>query len=62
MDEATKIQMEELKNEIKDLRDVIKPIAESYQAAVKLGTWATKLVVFISVAIGIIIGYKNLFK
>jgi ABC-type dipeptide/oligopeptide/nickel transport system permease component len=61
MEEIQKHEMEDLRQEIMELKEIVKPIAESYQAAVKLGTWATKLVVLISVGIGIYASIKGIF-
>lgn len=53
---------EKLDREIKDIKDILKPLTETYTTAVVLGKWIMGTLVFISVLIGIILGLKNLFK
>lgn len=53
---------EKLDGEIKEIKDILKPLVETYGTAVMLGKWVMGLLVFISVLIGIILGIKNLLK
>lgn len=52
----------EVKQSIKDLSDLIKPMVETYTAANKVGKWLVAIVTFISIIIGIVLGLKRLFK
>lgn len=53
---------DDLKCQIKELKDMIKPMATAYSASLQLGKWAVGLLTFISIIIGIILSLKSLFK
>jgi hypothetical protein len=55
-------EISELRQEIKELRDIITPMAETYQAASKVGKWAVGLVTFISIMFGIALALRELFR
>jgi hypothetical protein len=42
--------------------EILKPISETYITASRLGKWGMGLLVFISISIGVILGFKNLVK
>jgi len=50
------------KEDFDKLMEILKPITESYGAAIKLGKWGTTILVTISIIIGILLGIKNLIK
>lgn len=45
-----------------DMSAILTPMNESYQAAIRIGKWTSGLLVFISIAIGIVLSLKDLFK
>jgi len=45
--------------EMQELKDLIKPMAENYIAASKLGKWMMAILVFVSVIVGIILSVKS---
>lgn len=62
MTDAHDIEIRELREEIQKLSDIIKPLGETYCAAVKIGRWASGLLVFIAVGIGVVLSFKELFR
>jgi len=52
---ATTEQVESLTKEIQELKEILKPMAETYVAVTKLGKWAGQGLVIISITIGIIL-------
>ena len=51
-----------LDKEIAEIKEMMKPLSETYRVAVVLGKWVMGLLVFISVLIGVILGLKSLLK
>ena len=60
--EERKIIAERDSKAIEELQKSITPMIESYKASMKLGKWAMGLLAFISIIIGIFLGFKNLIK
>ena len=45
----------------KEIIDLLKPIAETYTTVSNLAKWLSALLVLISIVIGIILGWKDIF-
>jgi hypothetical protein len=43
----------------KEIMDMLKPIARTYDGANLMGKWIMALLVFISILLGVFIGWKN---
>lgn len=56
------VDQSEVKKVIQDLSDIIKPMAETYAAATRIGKWTSGFLVFISVGIGIALALRDLFR
>lgn len=52
----------DLRREIAEIKDILKPISETYKTATTIGSWAKGLLVFVSVMIGVVLGLKDIFK
>ena len=50
-----------IENNQRTMADILKPMNESYQLAIRFGKWVSGVLVFISIAIGIILSLKDLF-
>lgn len=48
--------------QIKELRTLISPMIETYSAALRIGKWTSKTIVFISVLVGVFYSIIDLFK
>ena len=55
-------RIDSLEKKVDELANIIKPMAETYAAAVRVGKWSSGILVFISIMIGIALGIKELFK
>lgn len=42
--------------------ELLKPIAETYTTVSTMGRWGMAVLVFISIMIGVVLGFKNLLK
>ena len=51
-----------IKVQLKELKDLLTPIADTYKTVGVLAKWTTASVVFISICIGIVWNLKNLLK
>ena len=51
-----------LAKDFKDFKTDVKPMVDSYKTATTIGGWFWKIMVFISLTVGIIIGLKDVFK
>ena len=60
MSQDVQHELEDLKQEVQELKDIIKPMAEAYSAAVRIGKWGAALAGFVSIMIGIALGLKEL--
>jgi len=61
MSQELQREIEDLKQEVLELKEIIKPMAETYAAAVRIGKWTSALFVFISIMLGIVLALKALF-
>lgn len=50
-----------LEDQHKELLEKLTPMIDAFNAASKLGKWGTSLLVFLSVAIGIVLGIIKIF-
>lgn len=48
-----------LEQSIVEIRDLLKPISETYSSVTRMGKWAMTVAVFISIVIGIIMGLRS---
>ena len=55
-------QHKEMMEYMKEIKDIIKPIAITYTTANTLLKWMMALIVLISIIIGIIVGWMQIFK
>lgn len=62
MDSDIKHEVAELRDEIREIKEILKPISETYRTATTIGSWMKGLLVFISVMIGVVMGLKDIFK
>jgi len=62
MDADIKHEVAELRDEIREIKEILKPISETYRTATTIGSWMKGLLVFISVMIGVVMGLKDIFK
>lgn len=46
----------------KDILDLLKPISETYTTVSTMGRWGMAFMVFISILIGVVLGFRNLTK
>lgn len=51
-----------INQQLKEVKDILKPITETYTTIARLGKWGTAILVFISIVVGIILGVKELFR
>lgn len=51
----------DLENGQRQILELLKPISETYRTVSTLGKWMMALLVFISISIGIVLGFRNLF-
>lgn len=51
-----------LDKEIEEIKEMMKPLLETYQVAVVLGKWIFGALVFLSVLLGIILSVRQFFK
>ncbi len=61
-DQEQNEELAKLSKDIKDLQDIMRPIAETYRTVSALGKWSMAGLVFLSVLIGILLGIRNLFR
>lgn len=52
----------ELREEIAEIKEILKPISDTYRTATTIGSWTKGLLVFISVSLGVIMGMRDIFK
>lgn len=52
----------ELQEEIRELKNMTKPLLETYKTAVKLGKWIMAGLILLSIIVGILVGIKSLLK
>ena len=65
MNDGLKISRDEfddLKHDIAEIKNILKPIAETYSAFTKLGSWAKFTLGIIVAVLAIIAGIKQLWK
>lgn len=60
--ERLKKKEEMLDNEISEIKEMMKPLLETYTVAVYLGKWLMGTLVFISILLGIILAVQKLWK
>lgn len=60
MEEPKVCSHEDLRDEIREIKETLKPIAEAFNAVSKLGSWGKALLVVVSVIVGLFISIKNL--
>ena len=60
LNQKTEDRISALEKGQKDIIDLLKPIAETYTTVSTLAKWFMALAVFISITIGIIIGWKDI--
>lgn len=53
---------EEHARDMKDIMDLLKPLAETYKTASTMGKWIMAAAVFISIMLGIILSLQSFFK
>lgn len=53
---------EERKSDMKEIMDLLRPIADTYKTASTLGKWAVATAVFISIILGIVLSLRSLIK
>ena len=53
---------DKLDNEIKEIKDMLEPLLETYKVAITLGKWIMGLLVLFSVILGIVLSIKSIFK
>lgn len=62
MNNDEKNNITDLRGEIAEIKEILKPISETYRTATTIGSWLKGLLVFISVTIGVIMGLKDILK
>lgn len=53
---------EDLRDEIREIKDTLKPIADAFNAVSKLGSWAKSILAFIALLSGAYLAIKGFFK
>ena len=53
---------DKLDYEIKEIKEMLEPLLETYKTAVFLGKWIFGFLVFLSVLLGIILSLRQVFK
>lgn len=48
--------MDRLEDAIIEIRDILKPISQTYTSASQIGKWMTATAVFVSIVIGVVLG------
>lgn len=52
----------QLDNEIKELKEMITPLLETYSVAIVLGKWIFGLLVFLSILLGVVLSIRQFLK
>jgi hypothetical protein len=52
----------DIKDQIKEIKDLLKPMASAYSASLTLGKWVMGVLTFVSICIGIVLSLKALLK
>lgn len=60
LDQEQNTELGKLRDDIQEIKDILKPIAETYRTASTLGKWGMGVLVLISVVLGILLAIKNL--
>ena len=62
INQKTEDRLTALEKGQQDIIDLLKPIAETYRTVSTMSKWFMAFAVFVSILIGIVVGWKQIFK
>lgn len=53
---------EELRDEIREIKETLQPIADAFNAVSKLGSWGRAFLAFIAIMVGLVLSIRQLVR